>query len=254
MFVPIYGLQIFVSVFAANNKTITTEIHNIKSSKGIQQNEIKESSDSLILEILKQEINSRPEVMQQARYLTNNIGPRLQGSEQLEKAINWSKEKLEKWSLKNVHLEKWKDSGYRWQLIKYYAAMEYPYYHPLISYPKAWTNGTNGITNVEIYLIDSSNISQLTKGNRTKLRNKIILVGENIKTETVSFKSEARRFDDEYLDSLSKFHLDKNKGIQASGDKRMEYMNLVKLIATQQNALAILEVSPKSSGGTLFVE
>ena len=61
-----------------------------------------------------QEIQEHNQLMQNIEYLSDSIGPRLTGSEQLKTAEVWAANVARQNSLENVHLEGWK-IAHSWQ-------------------------------------------------------------------------------------------------------------------------------------------
>ena len=53
------------------------------------------------------EIKSHSEIMKNLQYLSDMIGGRLTGSKNLERANNWTAEKMKSYGLENVRLEPW---------------------------------------------------------------------------------------------------------------------------------------------------
>jgi len=64
-----------------------------------------ESLDLAVLTQIRDEGYNRSQVMETAGYLCDVIGPRLTGSPAYKKAHEWTRERLEKWGLKNSRLE-----------------------------------------------------------------------------------------------------------------------------------------------------
>jgi hypothetical protein len=61
-----------------------------------------------------QEIREHNQVMENLEYLSDSIGPRLTGSDQLQKAVNWVSDLAHRYGLENVHVEGWK-VAHSWQ-------------------------------------------------------------------------------------------------------------------------------------------
>src|SRR5262245_27648713 len=53
------------------------------------------------------EVKARSEIMKNLEYLSDVIGPRLTGSKNLERANNWTADKMKSYGLVNVRLEPW---------------------------------------------------------------------------------------------------------------------------------------------------
>src|SRR5262249_51225451 len=53
------------------------------------------------------EAKDHSEIMKNLTYISDVIGPRLTGSQNLERANKWTAEKMKEYGLENVHLEPW---------------------------------------------------------------------------------------------------------------------------------------------------
>ena len=60
---------------------------------------------------------NRNQVMDHLTYLSEEIGPRLTGSTNVETANNWSREQFESWGLANAHLFEWGEIGMRFDRL-----------------------------------------------------------------------------------------------------------------------------------------
>src|SRR5262249_22707022 len=73
------------------------------------QDELRAADKSII-----QEIQKHNQLIENIEYLSDAIGPRLTGSEQLHTAEAWAAAVARQYSLENVHLEGWK-IAHSWQ-------------------------------------------------------------------------------------------------------------------------------------------
>lgn len=102
-------------------------------------------ADPATVQRIVDEGKNRNKVMEHLRYLTKNIGPRLTGSPQLDRAAEWTMQKFREFGLTNVKLEQWGewpvgfDRGKR-QVGK----MVEPYEKNFEFTTAAWSPGTNG--------------------------------------------------------------------------------------------------------------
>jgi hypothetical protein len=217
-----------------------------------------EKVDMPTIEKIRQEGLQHSQVMDIAFHLTDASGNRLTSSPGFFRAANYAKQQLTQWGLTGATLDPWGDFGKGWDLQKSYVAMTAPYYKPLIAYPKAWCNGTDGLKSASVLLIsakDSAGLDQY-KG---KLAGKI-LIPEIDETYQQSFKADANRWTDEQLDSISKAV---NRPIDTAEMRRrragfnrgaMAMLNALKNMAVQEGAVAILSESPRGHDGTIFVQ
>lgn len=132
-------------------------------------------------------------------HLTDFLGPRLSGSTNLRNARNWTAEKFKEWGLSNVKIDTYGEFGRGWDVKKAYIAMKEPYYAQIIGYPKAWTDGTNGLVSDEVMLIEISSDADFDKY-RGKLKGKVVMTPANL-TVNPAFEAEARRWTDEELEN-----------------------------------------------------
>lgn len=96
-----------------------------------------------VVDKIKDEGMNRSQVMKTLSYLSDVIGPRLTGSPGLKRANEWTRDQMASWGLQNAHLEAWGPFGRGWTLKRYYAMVDGPTAFPVISYPKAWSPGTD---------------------------------------------------------------------------------------------------------------
>jgi len=96
-----------------------------------------------VLAKIQDEGLNRSQVMKTLSYMSDVIGPRLTGSPGLKRANEWTRDTLTGWGMQNAHLESWGPFGRGWTLKKYTAMVDGPTAFPFISYPKAWSPGTD---------------------------------------------------------------------------------------------------------------
>jgi carboxypeptidase Q len=103
-----------------------------------------EAVDLGIVDRIKDEAFARSEVMDHLRNLTDLRGPRLTGSPQFEDAAKWTVERLTKYGLSNVNIERWGPFGRSWSIEQYSVEMIAPQYARLAVMPLAWSASTPG--------------------------------------------------------------------------------------------------------------
>ncbi|MBZ5529118.1 MAG: hypothetical protein LAN71_14620 [Acidobacteriia bacterium] len=89
------------------------------------------------------QIAGHSQVMESLEYLSDRIGPRLTGSEQLKKANEWTAELMRGYGLVNVHLEPWTIAR-SWTRGEARARIVAPAEHPLTIASAGWAPGTGG--------------------------------------------------------------------------------------------------------------
>ena len=105
--------------------------------------------------------------------LATVIGPRLAGSPAYMRAVNWSRDHLSAWGLKDVRVESW-PFGRGWELQKFTLEMTEPRYMPMIGYPDAWSASTPGDVVATPLLIAGISPDSLEKM-RDKLKGAIVM-------------------------------------------------------------------------------
>src|SRR3954452_7124428 len=95
-----------------------------------------EKVDTEVVNKIKEEGLKKSQVMETISFLTDVHGPRLTNSPQLRRAAEWTKGRLTKWGVENVHLEPWGPFGRGWSLESFTANMLEPTFTPLIAVPK----------------------------------------------------------------------------------------------------------------------
>jgi carboxypeptidase Q len=122
------------------------------------------------------EIRDHSELMENLEYLSDEIGPRLMGSPQLEKASNWTAEMFKKYGLTNVHLEKY-SIPHAWERVTATAQIIAPTEHPLTIASAAWAPSTRGKVRGPVVYFDARKPEDYVKY-RGKLRGAIVILQE----------------------------------------------------------------------------
>jgi carboxypeptidase Q len=120
------------------------------------------------------EVKANSELMKNLQYLSDIIGARLTGSKNLERANNWTAEKMKSYGLENVRLEPW-EVPIGWQRGK--AAMkilEPDTGRELMIASAGWTPGTHGKVSGPVIILKSGNKEELQKY-KGKLKDAVIL-------------------------------------------------------------------------------
>src|SRR3989440_1991844 len=146
---------------------------------------------------IREEGFNRSQVMATLSYLTDVIGPRLTGSPQLQRANEWTRDKLSSFGLVNAHTEPWGFFGRGWSLKRFSAQIIEPQAIPLIGYPKAWSPSLKSALVAEVIHLDAKSQADLDKF-KGKLKGAIILQGP-IREVQPRFELLATREDDSTL-------------------------------------------------------
>src|SRR3546814_7869391 len=96
-------------------------------------------------------------------FLTEDVGPRLTNSPNMDKANDWAKAKLSGWGLVNVHDDAFADFGRGWEFSQAKVELLAPRALPLFALPKAWTPGTDGPVEGEAIAIELKSKADIKK-------------------------------------------------------------------------------------------
>ena len=203
---------------------------------------------------IRNEALQHSKVMDYAFHLTDASGPRLMNSPGFMRAANYAKDALAGLGLVNADLEPWGDFGKGWELKRSYMAMNTPYYRPLIAFPKAWVKGTKGEKKAEVIIVSAKDSAELEKY-RGQLKNKIVM-REISDTLKFSFKADANRYDSDRLAKMAdaKPVTPNANGNRPNRPRTTSVAELLKAMAMQEGAVAVLSTSQRGQDGTLFVQ
>lgn len=200
------------------------------------------------------------QVMNTASYLVDVIGGRLTNSPNMLRANKWTRDTMTNWGMKNGKLEAWGEFGRGWSLKEYSAQIVAPQGFPVIAYPKAWSPSTNGEVRGEVVHLQIKTEDDLARY-KGKLKNAIVLIS-NMGALKPNFEAMARRFTDEQLLKMANARNPKYAGAprRFSDEQVQQFFIKPAILATktmnfliEEGAAALVDVSSKGSGGTLFV-
>src|SRR5258707_15705185 len=127
--------------------------------------------DSKIIEQVKSDAE---QLKADLTYLTSQIGPRLTGSVQLDKASHWTQEQFKSLGLENVRLESWSIAN-NWTRGPATGRIVSPALHELTVAGAGWSPATNGTAKGEVIGVDAEKPEDLEKY-KGKLGGKIVIV------------------------------------------------------------------------------
>ena len=208
-----------------------------------------EPVDHEIINQIRYEGFHNSQVMEIARVLTEEMGPRLTGSPNMKHANEWTRDKLASWGLDGAHLESF-DFGRGWTFSEASVHMVSPARQPLAALPKAWTPGTNGTVRGEAMRVDISSADDLEKY-RGKVTGKILFT-EKPRPVADGDDIRFRRHTDDGLEELTKFPIpggdDARNAFRERFRKRWEMREAYHDFLTEENVLAIVELSSRDYG------
>jgi carboxypeptidase Q len=134
------------------------------------------------------------EVMEIARYLSDEIGSRLTNSPGARKAEAWTQEKFRGWGLANVHKQGF-PFGRGWWMERSSVRMIAPRPLALIAIPISWTPGTNGVIAAPIVFAPMTSKADFAQW-KGKLAGRIVLVSgiDDIHTPPAASRLSADEF------------------------------------------------------------
>lgn len=151
---------------------------------------------------IKDEAFSRSQIDSIARFMTDQLGPRLAASKMKLRAEQLVTDKLNDLGFGNVRVEYASDFAKGgWDNEKNYVAMTAPYYCSFAANPKAWSGSTDGLVKGECVLLDARTVGDLGKysGN---LAGRIVLMPP-VREYELSFRPMATRYTDEQLKDMT---------------------------------------------------
>lgn len=120
-----------------------------------------------------QEIQERNHLMETIEYLSDSIGPRLTGSEQLKTAEAWAANVARQYELENVHLEGWK-IAHSWQRGAAQAQIIKPIVRTLTVASAGWSPSTNELVRGNVVYVAAAKPEEL-RAYSGKLKGSIVV-------------------------------------------------------------------------------
>lgn len=199
---------------------------------------------------IKNEGFSNSQIEQLAQFFTDDLGPRLAGSQMNARAEEIVTAKLKEMGFSNPRIEfayNFPKGG--WDNQMNYVAMTAPYYCSFAANPKAWSGSTNGLVKGECVLVDVQKMEDLEQY-KGKLAGKIVIMPAT-QTYQMSFEPLANRYTEEQLAEMTKDPRPNPMRRRINGNNWMAQMELQRALASmlkEENVLAIV-----SGGGTFNV-
>ncbi len=122
------------------------------------------------------EIKDHNEIMGNLEYLSDMIGARLTGTENLTKASHWTEERFKAYGLANVHLEPW-SIQHAWFRGTARARIVGPAEHSIIIASAGWAPGTAGTVRGTVMYVKAEKSEDLQQY-KGKLKGAIVLTAE----------------------------------------------------------------------------
>ena len=228
-----------------------------------QQQAPQEQIDMAAIDRIKEEGFRRSRVMEMMSWLTDVHGPRLTGSPITKRAGDWTIEQFTRWRLANPHYESWGPFGRGWVNERMIAQVTAPVPFPVIAYPGAWTDGTNGMISADVVLVPNTVRTAADFASyRGKLKGKLV-ISQPAPVPAALFNAPAQRYTKEQLDALAnpfpvggrggRGAIPGGRGGQppaaAAGGSPLVDLNQCFI---DEGVAAILSPDPRGNGGTVF--
>ena len=123
-------------------------------------------------------VHDHNEIMSNLEYLSDMIGQRLTGSENLKKANDWTKQRFTDYGLANPHLESW-TIAHVWTRGTATARILTPAEHPLTIASYAWAANTDGPVRGPVVYVKAEKMEDLDQY-KGKLKDAIVITSEPI--------------------------------------------------------------------------
>lgn len=156
-----------------------------------------ESVDQEAIARIKVEGFQHSEVMDTLSWLSDVYGPRLSGSQNLQKAGEWARDRMAGWGLVNGALEPYETSFRQWSLDGFELAMVTPSYMRIHGYPMAWSPGTPKPLVGPPTLVEITSKDDFDKY-QGKLRGALVMNGKPAASD-IGFEPDAKRLTDDEL-------------------------------------------------------
>lgn len=169
-----------------------------------------EPIDWSVAQKIKQEERLHSDMENLSYQLLDYAGPRLAGSEGMERGYQIALDQMKAYGLSNPRIEvarDWPRGG--WDIKKAYVAMTAPYYLPIFPAPVAWTNGTDGQVKREVVLISAGNKEELQAWSG-KLKGKIVLM-PSVMEYAINYSPLANRYTEESLKQIANYPISKQQ-------------------------------------------
>ncbi|MGC4037426.1 MAG: M20/M25/M40 family metallo-hydrolase [Chitinophagaceae bacterium] len=160
-----------------------------------------EPVDMQVMQKIRDEENNHSQIEMIAHNLTDVCGPRLTNSPGYRRSVQWITQTFKEWKLQNAGPEAWGEFGRGWDNEKSYFAITKPYYHPVIAYPEAWTNGTPSLIKGSLLVLDQLDSASVDKLG-SNIKGKIIILKPGKKELRSASEPYSTRFADSVLDKM----------------------------------------------------
>jgi carboxypeptidase Q len=163
--------------FGLRQHVTTIAITTLVAASVVATQTMSDGPDLVMYARIRDEGNTRSHVMNYASELMDEIGPRLTGSPNLERAIAWAMNRLAAAGGSNIRKESWGDFGMGWRQRNVWARLVEPYPANFIVTAAPWSPATAGPIAADVVLVRGFNDEKGFDPLRGILRGKIVLLG-----------------------------------------------------------------------------
>ncbi len=137
---------------------------------------IRPQSDGDAIDRIVREGTERSHVAADLEHLTDVIGPRLAGTPEFRRAVEWTRDKFRDYGADSAWIEPWK-FGVGWERGPMTLTMLEPQHRQMIAYSWAWSPGTNGPLAGDVVFVNARSEDAWRDNYAGKLRGKWVLLG-----------------------------------------------------------------------------
>ena len=173
-------------------------------------------------------------------YMTDVLGARLTGSQDMKRAQLWAKEKMEKIGLVNVAIEPFMDHGISWDNEYISLHMLEPDYHPLVGFSLTHTPGTDGKIVAQAMIVDIQTEKDFERY-QGKLQGAVVLISPPLPLDPTAASLVADRRSDEELKRMEQMVIPRPRRRRRDEDpnrikpeKRIEFLKSEGVVAIRQ--------------------
>jgi hypothetical protein len=218
----------------------------------------KEDLDYTMYARIRDEGLAHSHVMDYASALVDGIGSRLNGSPNLHRANEWTRDQLSAMGCSNSHLEDWGEFGMGWQQLNTWVRMTAPDTAVFIAQAVPWSPSTSGVVSGQAIWVNAREEKDFDKY-KGKLNGKIVLFGAMWEVKPAD-KPSFVRYDDKDLAQIAEYPLEKPIPYAEQMQDGVKWFTLAEKAAkffASEHVLAVLLPSREGlanggSGGTIF--
>ncbi len=212
-----------------------------------------DKADTKIVNRIWDEGVNRSRIMENLSYMTDVIGPRINGTPAMKKAYDWAVAKFKEYGMENVAVEPSGEFAPGWSNEYVSVHLIAPSYQPIVAYPVPWTLSTKGkITGQPIMaLIRTKADLEKYKG---KLKGAIVLTQPPRQVHP-SYKPIARRLSDQDLKELTETPIPLKPKEEGKKPEELKWEELVEFYRTEDvGVLVQTSDGHMSDFGTVHVD